>query len=792
MRAPLEGIRVVDTTNGRGELCGRLLADLGADVVLVEPPEGSALRRTGPFDPAGEHSLAHAWRNANKRGAVADLTTEAGVGRLHSLLADADVWIESSTPGGPVDPAAIAVDHPHLVVTSISAFGHTGPNRDMVADDDVLEAWAGFMFKAGLAPKPPLLPPTPMATDVASVTAAVATLLALHQRRATGAGQHIDLAVQTAAAAATDWSYSNASVMREAGRHYNEVRAGGGFMYPIFACRDGYVRMVILSPRQWKSLWHWMGEPPEFADEFWAQVGNRIMNADVLNPAYSEFFADKAMIDICVEGQNRGIVVTPLLQPGEVLADAHFDARGTFTTTEVAPAIEAPIVSGFMEIDGVRHGFTHRAPALGEHDDASFTGDRAGFDTPAAQQTPAAGAAVPVAPLAGIRVLDFGIGGVGVECSRLLAEYGADVIKVESRTYPDFIRLVALTEMSPSFASSSRSKRSLGVNVKTDRGLALVHELVRSSDVVVENSATGTMASLGLGYDDLAAINPGIVVVGSQLVGSRGPNAHWTGYGPTTQTYGGLLALWDYDDDDAPATNQTIYPDHLAGRLCALGALAGLLARIRDGRGCHVEVAQVEAVVNMLGEKLLEEALAPGSVTATGNRHPRRAPRGPYPCAGEEQWVVISVRDDDDWARLRTALGDPAWAADPEWGTVDGRIAGAGAIDDHLSAWTATLDRAEVVSILQAAGVPCGPMLTGTDMLDDPHLIARGWTLAIDQPGVGPMRLEGPAWVAPAMAGPVTFPAPGLGEHTRAIAAELLGLDDAEVDQLIADAILEI
>ncbi len=182
----------------------------------------------------------------------------------------------------------------------------------MIADDDVLEAWAGFMFKAGLAPKPPLLPPDPDGNrrggrDRSRGHRARRCTSAL----STGTGQHIDLAIQTAAAAATDWSYSNASVMREAGRPYNEVRAGGGFMYPIFACRDGFVRMVILSPRQWQSLWQWMGEPPEFADEFWTQVGNRIMNADVLNMAYGEFFADKAMIDICVEGQNRGIVVTP-------------------------------------------------------------------------------------------------------------------------------------------------------------------------------------------------------------------------------------------------------------------------------------------------------------------------------------------------------------------------------------------------------------------------------------------------------------------------------------------------
>jgi crotonobetainyl-CoA:carnitine CoA-transferase CaiB-like acyl-CoA transferase len=793
MTAPLEGLRVVDSTNGRGELCGRLLADLGADVVLVEPPDGSALRTRFPRTPDGTQSLAFAWRNANKRGMVIDTGTEVGRDRLLALLAGADVWIESADPGSEPDPAAVAAALPHLVVTSITAFGHTGPLRDAVADDDVLAAWSGAMFKAGVAHKDPLLPPTPMATDVASVTAAVATLLAVHQRLVTGRGQHVDLAVQSAAAAATDWSYSNASVMREAGRPYNEVRNGGGFMYPIFRCRDGWVRMVILAPRQWHAMWRWMGEPPEFADDFWAQVGNRIMNADVLNLAYEAFFADKAMLEICTEGQHRGIVVTPLLRPDEVLADSHLNARGTFVDAEIAPGVDARFVSGFVEIDGERRGFRHRAPALGEHDDI------AGFEVAMAAlastsvTTPAGDTdTAPVAPLAGLRVLDFGIGGVGVECSRLLGEYGADVIKMETRTYPDFIRLVALTEMSPSFASSSRSKRSLGINVKLDQDLALIRRLVAQADVVVDNSATGTMASLGLGADDLRTMNPRVVVVSSQLVGSRGPNAHWTGYGPTTQTYGGLLHLWDYDDDDPPATNQTIYPDHLAGRLCAMGAVAGLIRRADTGEGCHVEVAQIEAVVNMLGERLAEEHLAPGTVHAAGNRHPDRAPRGPYPCAGEQQWVVISVRDDTDWSALRRALGDPEWAARPEWAAAAGRIADSAAIDRHLTEWTATRDRAEVVDILQAAGVPCGPMITGTDMLDDPQLESRGWTLDIDQPGVGPMKLEGPAWLSSAMAGPITFPAPGLGQHTREIAAELLGLDDDEIDALVAAGVLEV
>ena len=783
MERPLEGLRVVDTTNNRGELCGRLLSDLGADVVLVEPPQGSDLRRVAPFSPNGE-SLGFLWRNANKSSVVIDCTTEQGAEKLLQLLGEADVWVESGSNLGEIKPDFVIEKFPGLVITSITPFGYFGPYAGLLANDDVLEAMSGMMFKAGIAPKSPLLPPTTLATDVASISAAVATVLAFYQKSRTGEGQHIDLAIMTAAGATTDWSYSNASVLRAADHPYNEVRQGGGFMYPIFECLDGWVRMVILSPRQWESLWDWMGRPEAFGDmEFWSQVGNRIMNADVLNPAYSEFFADKKMLDICIEGQNRGIVLTPLLKTSEVLQEPHLGARGTFTETAVANGEKALIASGFFELDGVRHGFTQRAPDLDEHTGFAFEGSRLLDDEARGQAE---------YPLSGVRVLDFGIGGVGVETSRLLGEYGADVIKVETRTYPDFIRLVALSETSPSFVSSSRSKRSFGCNVKTEEGLAIVHELVAKSDVLVENSATGVMESLGLGFEDLKEINPNIVMISSQLVGSRGPNSHWTGYGPTTQTYGGLLHLWDYDDDDAPATNGTIFPDHAAGRLCALAGVASLIGRDASGNATHTEIAQVEVVVNMIAEKLLQESLIPGSTGPQGNRHEQRFPRGPFQCQGEEQWVVISIDTDQQWMSLVNAMGAPEWALREAFNTVEGRLENKDLIESHLAAWTSDQNRDDVFHLLQEADVPCGPMIIGMEMLEDPHLEARGWTLEIDQPGVGYMKLEGPAWVSERMGGPITFPAPDLAGETREIAAEVLEMPDEAVTDLINRGILEV
>ena len=783
MERPLAGLRVVDTTNNCGELCGRLLSDLGADVVLIEPPQGSTLRQAAPFSPNNE-SLGFLWRNANKSGISLDTSTKEGYEEFTHLLSEADIWIESGENLYNSSIDSIADMFPHLVITSITPFGSSGPYSGLIANDDVLEAISGMMFKAGIANKTPLLPPTTMATDIASISAAVATVLGFYQKLRTGVGQHIDLAIMTAAAATTAWSYSNASVLKAAGRPYNEVRQGGGFMYPIFECLDGWVRMVILSPRQWESLWDWMGKPEAFGDkEFWSQVGNRIMNADVLNPAYEEFFADKRMLDICVEGQNRGIVVTPLLKTDEVLNDPHLQERGTFTEVELASGETGKIDSGFFELDGSRHGFTSRAPKLGEHNGFTFTSDRIERKKPFEEIE---------LPLSGVRVLDFGIGGVGVETSRLLGEYGADVIKVESRTYPDFIRLVALSETSPSFASSSRSKRSFGCNVKTEEGLEIIQKLLEESDVLVENSASGVMDSMGLGFETLKLINPEIVMVSSQLVGSSGPNSHWTGYGPTTQTYGGLLHLWDYDDDDPPATNGTIFPDHAAGRLCALAGISALIGRETQSSPTHTEVAQVEVVVNIIAEKLLQEDLASGSTGPKGNFHPQRCPRGPYQCTGEEQWVVISVETTSQWQALISAMGSPEWAEQEILSTLEGRMENAELINNNLSQWIKSQNRDDVFHILQEAGVPCGPMLVGMELLDNVHLCARGWNLEIDQPGVGYMKLEGPAWESETMGGPLTFPSPDLAEHTVEIASEILKMDNVTIENLIERGILEI
>jgi crotonobetainyl-CoA:carnitine CoA-transferase CaiB-like acyl-CoA transferase len=785
---PLNGLRVLDCADERGELCGRLLADFGADVIRVEPPEGARSRRIPPFH-AGE-SLYFAFRNAGKRGMTIDLATREGLDTLYEQLRYADLWIESFAPGHleslGIDFGALLERFPKLVILRISDFGQTGPYRSWVGTDAVLEAMGGMVWKAGIASKPPLIPPTPMAYDIAGIVASFAALATLRERERSGYGQIIDLSVLEAVTQTTDWSLPSAAISVAQGIKPNEVRMGSGPLYTIYKCKGGYVRLVVLSPRQWRAMWEWLGKPEAFADPFFESFVARLQNADVLMPMYTEHFSTMTMEEVSAEAQRRGIVCTPVLRPEEVLANEHLLSRKTFTDTEVAPGVSGPMPAGFFEIDGVRQGPRSRAPRLGEHTEQIRT-------TPAvAKSDPSDRRPVPSHPLAGLRVLDFGIGGVGVEAGRMLAEYGADVIKMESQTYPDFIRVVLGTELSPSYASSSRSKRSFGVNVKHPEGLKIVKRLIESCDVLIENSKTGAMAGMGIGWDQIREWNPNFVMVSSQLLGSRGAWADWIGYGPSTQPIGGLVHLWNYADQEAPAGSTSIFPDHLAGRLSAINALAILWARERTHKGGHGEVAQVEVVTGILGDLLWKAGLEPGSVAPRGNRSERGAPWGAYPCLGEQQWCVISVRDDEDWKNLVAALGSPAWAADPALATAQARFAAHDAIDEKLTAWTRLRTKYDIAKTMQRHGVPCGPVLTGSDQLDDPHFVARGFPRWIDQQVCGRMAFEGPAFRATGTRDVVLRQAPRHGEHTREICKDLLRLDDATIDKLVADGALEV
>lgn len=786
---PLSGLRVVDLADEKGELCGRLLADLGAEVIRVEPPEGALSRTLPPFTPGGEASLYFAVRNAGKRGAILNLETEEGRARLHELLEGADILVESTQPGTlgrlGIDAATLRTRHPGLVVTSITDFGQDGPYADYQGTNLVGVAMGGMLHRAGIAEKPPVVIPGNLAYDVAGIVGALGSLLAFYKRLRTGQGQHVDVSAMDATAGLTDWSLPNYSLNPTLGH-----RAGTG-IYTLYRCADGFIRMIILVPKHWRSLKEWVGSPEELADPKYDQFINRLMEMDKIVPVLEGFFADKKKTEIAIEAQRRGIPATPLLRPREVLENEHTIGRKTFRTLPVAPGIEASLASGFLTVDGERAGPEAGPPELGELGDGGWTGGDAREAIEAlferAPKPPADGR-----PLSGLRVLDCGVGAVGVEVGRLFADYGADVIKIESSDAPDFIRVIMSSYMNPSFLSSNRSKRSFGVDLRTEKGRALVHRLVAESDLFIENNGTGTTAKLGLGPEALRKLNPRIVSFSSQSVGSYGPWKNWIGYGPNTHPVSGLQHLWNYpEDEESPAGSTAVHPDHLVGRLGALAAIAGLIHREHSGRGSHHDAAQFEMPIGLMADLFAQESLEPGSVYPAGNASSRGAPWSCLPCEGEDEWCVITVRCDAEWQQLKKAIGDPEWAADPALDSAEGRIAARERIDEGLSAWTRQREPRAVMETLQEVGVPAGIVAHPGHHMSDPQLLHRGYPKLVVQPDYEAVMLEGPPFLGSDLPEVVALPAPMLGQHTREIASQILGLSDPEIEALIGEGVIE-
>jgi crotonobetainyl-CoA:carnitine CoA-transferase CaiB-like acyl-CoA transferase len=786
---PLLGIRVLDLADEKGELCGRLLADLGADVIRVEPPGGAVSRRLPPFAGDDRTSLYFALRNAGKRGATVDLHDATEREHLAERAGDADVLVESAAPGAlaaqGLAPEDLVRRHPGLVVVSISDFGQTGPYRDYLGTDMIGFAMGGLMHRAGSFEKPPLVAPGALAYDAAAITAAYATLLALYARLETGRGQHVDVSVMESVANLSDWALPHYS------KNPNVPSRAGTGLYTLYRCADGHVRMIILVKHHWRSLLEWLGHPDELADPALDEFLGRLVKMNVIVPVVERSLRDMKKIDVAREAQARGIPATPLFTPAEVLANEHSVARGSFATLPVGGDRKALLPSGFLTVDGERAGPRAGPPppdAPGELTFAADPEERRALFAGAGSHSAAGGAY----PLDGVRVLDFGVGAVGVEVGRLLAEYGADVVKVESGAKPDFIRIIMGGTMNPSFASSNRCKRSFGVDLKKARGLDVVKQLVRGADVLIENNGAGVMERLGLGAAALAELNPRIVSFSSQMLGSTGPWRSWIGYGPNTHPVSGLQYLWNYPEDaERPAGSTNVHPDHLVGRLGAAAVLAGLIGRRRTGRGLHADAAQFETAINMLGDLMARESDAPGSVAPLGNASPRGAPWGCYRCAGDDEWCVVNVRSDDEWQHLRTALGDPDWARDPGLDAAAGRAERRAEIDSSLETWTRARDPREVMETLQAAGVPAGMVAHARHHMEDPHLAARDYPQPIEQPGYGPLVLEGSPVRGSALPPARLAPAPELGEHTREIAAEWLALSNAEIDALIDAGVLE-
>lgn len=789
---PLTGLRVIDLGDGKAEMCGRLLADLGAEVILVEPPEGMAARRKAPLV-AGE-SLHFASHNANKKSVCLDLTSAQGKAQFLSLIDSADIVIETAKPG---DMAALGLEaatlrerRPDLVVLSISDFGQTGPYRDYQASNAVQLAMAAVLARSGIAGNQPLLPPGELALETTAVQAAWVVLLGYWQKLQTGTGNSMDFSVLEATAQVIDPGLG-VTGSAAAGRSANELAPYGrppvGFLYPIFPCADGHVRICVLNPRQWQGMCGWLGNEHAFTDPKYGNIGERFKVIKDINALIAALFAGQAADDLVIEGQRRGVPIAAVATPTQVLENEHFNARGAFVEFAVGGQL-GKMPSGYIEIDGQRIGPRNAAPARG-----SDNGLLAAIKPK--QIAPVTGSAGR-RPLSGIRVLDLGVIVAGAESGRILADQGAEVIKVENTAFADGLRQTSApgVAISQSFCQGSRNKKSFGLNLRSPEGIAIFHTLAKDADIVLSNFKPGTMESLGIGYEQLKAINPRIIAVESSALGNTGPLAKSMGYGPLVRAASGLTGLWRYPEIDGSYSDGiTIVPDHFAARVSGVAIMAALIRRETTGIGARIAISQAESILNLLATPLLRESLQPGSLKAMGNKIEFSCPGGVFPCAGDDMWCVIDVDSDAAWRRLCGLMQNTMLANDARLSAAEDRLQHRDIVEAAVAEWTAQLDATEVMERLQAAGIKAGKMQRLSDFDENPHLHARKFFRHFEQPGF-PTVLQ-------TENGPVSFsdlpdpeirPAPFQGQHTRELAGSLLGLNAEEIEKLVSSGVLEV
>lgn len=775
---PLAGVRVLDLAAGTMAATARLLGELGADVIRVEPAGGDPGRRAGPM--LAGASLSWTAANLGKRA----VALEPGDARFAALVAEADILIETTAPGSAahfaLDPAGLARRHPGLVLLSVSDFGQAGPWARWRATDPVLHALTGGLSRSGLPGRPPLLPPGELTYQTAAAQAAFVALAAFIHRLRTGEGDHVDLSLLEAGMAALDPGFgvsgsaqSGVPVWKLARGRVDERHR-----YPIIPCADGHVRLCVLAPRQWRGMWEWMGRPDAFAGKEWEHLVTRFRSPDLI-PAFTRFFANRTRTQIEREAAEHGVPAAALLDIGEAVANEQLVARRAVAKVMVAPGVSARFPDGTIEIDGARAGIRGPAPALSG--EAGFAAPR-----PAWHPFPAA-----ARPLEGLKVLDMGVIVVGAETGRLLADQGADVVKVENGAFPDGQR--QSRDDSPvtvTFAAGHRNKRGLSIDLRAPAGKALFERLLAQADVLLSNFKPGTLDSLGFPQARLAAINPRLVAVDSSAFGPTGPWSRRGGYGPLVRCSAGLTKQWVYPGEpDGFSDGVTVYPDHVAARIGAVGALALLIRRMRTGQGGTASVSQMEV---MLGH--MATAVAALGAAAKGHQvdtPPAPAPWGLFPAAGDDEWVVVTVEDEAQWRALCLAIGREDWLEDPTLRDAVARADERERIDAGVAAWVAARAPDEAMALLQQAGVPAGQMLRVMELTETPQHRALGTFREATHPLIDTSFAVEAAPARSRLPAPDQRPAPRIGEQSDAVLADWLGLDAAEIAALAAAGTIE-
>ncbi len=784
---PLCGLRVLECAGWNGILAGRLLADAGADVVRVVGPGGDPLDAEPPFFGSSGVSIQSTWYNAGKRVLALDFSELDGRERFLQLAASADILLEDWAPASPpFEAAELRAANGRLVRVSVTPMGLDGPRCSWRVNDLVANALSGSAWLTGDPSSPPISGYGNQSHHTVGLYAAVAALAGYRMARLTGAGTHIDLSAHEALVSCTEqllmqWFFPNGTWGTPIARRQGSLHWSGA--YEVYPARDGHGVMVTASLKLTEVLVPWLiecGAAQDLADrEKFPDVIAMVKNLPYVMKVLREWVATwERGEDLFYEGQRRH-------QPFGVVWDVR-------ESVERSPQIAARGYLSEVEVPGFGRTklpgrfFRTNADGPPPSPPVRIAADEAGWAPRVPEPAPRAAAAPDRArPLEGVRVLDFTHVLAGPFGTRVLGDLGAEVIKVSSAKRSGG----ANSPDHPYYVCWNRNKKSIALDMTRPEARAVARDLALKSDVVIENFSAGVLRRWGLDYESLKSEHPGVTVISMGGMGQDGPWKDFVTYAPTIHALTGLTYLTNPEGTRTDGYGFSL-TDHLSGLAAALAALEGLEHRERTGRGLAVDLAQYELGLGIMAPALMDFLANGANPEPRGNRHPfdAWAPHGIYPCAGEDRWIAIAVRGDDEWRRLAGMLElDPGGP----FATHRLRVENWRQLDEAIAARTRSEDAVELAERLQRAGVHAGPVQDARDLVEgDPQLAARdffGSARAAKWGEYGidrfPARFDG---VRP----PAYEGVHEVGEDTFDVLASVLHYDDDRIAELMASGAL--
>ena len=798
-RMPLAGYTVVDLSTGiAGAYCTKLLADGGATVIKVESPEGDPLRRwsaSGADIPPGGDGALFSFLAGSKHSVVADPEVGDDVRMVERLLASADsaVWSGGSKVAEyqGFTPSAIHRAYPRLTVTSITPFGLEGPWRDRAATEFTLQAWSGGIvgLGRGLPERAPVFVGGQVGEYMAGAYASAATLASWFRRANGDPGQPGDLVdlsmLETQILCLTYYPVTYFEMLGRPWRDARRLTVPG-----VAQAKDGLVDLGCGTAQQWFDLCAMVGHPE------WIDEHSPLTITEQANVHADEIYAwveSNPVDEIRDLATAFRIPNAPVANGANIASLDHFRERGSFVCNPR---------------DGFRQpGHPYRmlparlrrpgpAPLLGEH--------TAGYRTAGMTPRPAPTTSGPAnrLPFSGLRILDMTTFWAGPCCTHFMALLGAEVIHVESARRPDGTRLIAgipvteeqWWEKSPIFAALNTNKKGLTLDLQSPRGREVLRRLIATCDVIVENFTPRVLDQIGLDFAAVQEIRPDAVMLRMPGFGLDGPWRDNPAFAYAIESASGLSWLTGYPD--RPPYEPYSIGDPNAGVHAFNALLLALEHRRRTGEGVLVEAAMVDAALSISAEQVIEYSAYGALLERAGNRGPTAAPQNLYRAADIDEfgrldcWVAIAVVTDEQWVRLRGALGSPSWATDPALSAASGRCARHDLIDERLAAWCEPRSADDIVATLWDAGVPVAKVMQPHRQTELDQLAFRGFFEEVEHPVNGRARLSTVPMRFSGWSGPFhTDPAPTLGQHNHELLAEL-GLTPSEVADLEASGVI--